>query len=254
MNGTGAGAGSVTDDGGKFLSSKSPVPLLSEPDEDWNGCVFARYSNNGFDDDADHLLGPVYVNGMEQTRLAADQSGKRGELSLPLARRDARSSNREERPSTQAINELTTRRPGHDQHIPRAWRGPGGCLSPSEPFNDADPFPKGNHQRAIVLLTDGENYGAVGDGYDGEFGTSRIGRSGRNERPPSCHRQQASRPKASRSTPSSSIHNSDELAGLMKDVATEPNEPYYYFAPDGDALKAAFQEIANHLSELRLSK
>ena len=31
------------------------------------------------------------------------------------------------------------------------------------------------------------------------------------------------------------------LAELMKAVASEPNDPYYYFAPDGDALKRSLQ-------------
>lgn len=40
----------------------------------------------------------------------------------------------------------------------------------------------------------------------------------------------------------------------MKDVATEPKAPYYFFAPDGTALEEAFAEIANQLSVLRISK
>ena len=43
------------------------------------------------------------------------------------------------------------------------------------------------------------------------------------------------------------------LASLMKDVASEPDAPYYHFAPDAAALDQVFQEIANHLSNLRLS-
>lgn len=40
----------------------------------------------------------------------------------------------------------------------------------------------------------------------------------------------------------------------MKSIASGPTAPYYRCAPDAAALTAAFQEIGNHLSKLRLSK
>ena len=40
----------------------------------------------------------------------------------------------------------------------------------------------------------------------------------------------------------------------MQGVATEPGAPYWHKASNGVELKEIFQEIANHLSELRLSK
>jgi hypothetical protein len=43
------------------------------------------------------------------------------------------------------------------------------------------------------------------------------------------------------------------LASLMQDVASESGAPYYHFAPDSAALNQVFEEIANHLSNLRLS-
>ena len=248
-NGSGSGAGSVSNNGDTYTSSHSPVPLASEPHDDWNGCVFARYSDNGIADDADHLLGPVNVNGVEQIAwqpINPSDEGtygclSQGVTSLANVKSDV----------TQAIDELTS--PNGTTNIPQglawAWR----VLNPGEPFDDADPFPKGNHQRAIVLLTDGENYGANGDGYDGVFGsTESAGPGGMNDR----LRAVANSIKAEGITVYTIqfYHNSEELAGLMKEVATEPNEPYYYFAPDGDSLKDAFKEIANHLSELRLSK
>jgi len=41
---------------------------------------------------------------------------------------------------------------------------------------------------------------------------------------------------------------------LMQDVASGPDAPYYFYAPDAATLNSAFQQIANNLSELRLSK
>ena len=49
-------------------------------------------------------------------------------------------------------------------------------------------------------------------------------------------------------------NNSTTLTNLLKAVATQPNEPYYYNAPTEAELALAFQQIANNLSKLRLSK
>ena len=37
-------------------------------------------------------------------------------------------------------------------------------------------------------------------------------------------------------------------------VAGEPDAPCYHYAPDSTTLQTVFQEVANYLSELRLSK
>ena len=248
-NGSGSGAGSVTEDGGTFMSSYSPVPLLSEPDENWGGCVYARYSDNGFDDDADHLLGPIYVNGMEQ--LGWQPINPENEETRPCLPHGVTALINKKGKIRKAINELTA--PTGTTNIPQglawAWR----VLSPGEPFDDADPFPKGNHQRAIVLLTDGENHGSTEDSYKGVFGTgTSAGPNGMNDRLRAV--AESIKAEGIQIYTIQFYHDSEELAGLMKEVASEPNEPYYYFAPNGKALNQAFEEIANHLSELRLSK
>ena len=48
---------------------------------------------------------------------------------------------------------------GRHQYSRKAWLWAWRVLTPGAPFDEADPFPKGNHQRAIVLLSDGENWG-----------------------------------------------------------------------------------------------
>tara|TARA_B100000676_G_scaffold271211_1_gene288395 strand:- start:629 stop:751 length:123 start_codon:yes stop_codon:yes gene_type:complete len=40
----------------------------------------------------------------------------------------------------------------------------------------------------------------------------------------------------------------------MKEIASGPDAPYCHYAPDGSTLQTVFQEVANHLSELCLSK
>jgi hypothetical protein len=44
------------------------------------------------------------------------------------------------------------------------------------------------------------------------------------------------------------------LGKLMKEVASGDGAPYYHYAPDRATLKNVFREVANHLSELRLSR
>jgi hypothetical protein len=49
-------------------------------------------------------------------------------------------------------------------------------------------------------------------------------------------------------------NNGSAMQTLLKSVATGPDSPYYHNAPDGASLQQVFQEVANHLSELRISK
>ena len=49
-------------------------------------------------------------------------------------------------------------------------------------------------------------------------------------------------------------NNGTDLQALLQDVASGPASPFYHYAPDDAALRAVFREIANDLSELRLSK
>jgi hypothetical protein len=126
-------------------------------------------------------------------------------------------------------------------------------LTPGEPFDDSDPFPKGRHQRAIVLLTDGQQFGNRGDGYKNAFGRGEpAGPNGMNNR----LRAVAQNIKAQdiKIYAIQFFHNSGPLQDLMQEIASGPTSPYYHYAPDGDTLRQVFQEIANHLSELRLSK
>src|SRR5690606_1874015 len=47
-----------------YKANNSPVPLLSRPDDNWRGCVYARYTGDGNNaNDADLSLGPVTVGG-----------------------------------------------------------------------------------------------------------------------------------------------------------------------------------------------
>ncbi len=234
----------------------SPVPFLQNPKTWWEGCVYARYKSSLDNPDgiADHLLGPLTTtNGTEwlawQPNDGEDEDDDDGYddcLNHGITRQTDQRTEIED-----AINALIS--PNGVTNIAQglawAWR----VVSPGEPFADADPFPTGLHERAIVLLTDGQQYGEDEDGYDAVFGSgSSAGAGGMDARLLAV----------AESVKNSGIkiyviqfyYSSGPLQTLLKQVASKPKAPYYHFAPDGDALNVAFEEIADDLSALRISR
>ena len=227
-----------------YLPDATPVPLLAEPANGWGGCVFARYLPDGVANDADHLLGAASVGATEWPAWR-HIPGNGGCLSHGVTRL---SNNRSD--ITNAIDQLTNPKSTTNiaQGLVWAWR----VVTPGEPFDDAEPFPTGDHKRAIVLMTDGAQTGTGGDGYNAAFGNGSRARSGMDDR----LRAVASNIK-SQGVLIYTIqfyHSSGPLRALMQEIATEPAAPYYHFAPDGAALELVFEEIANDLSELRVSR
>lgn len=241
-----------------YRPDNSPVPFLAPPPANWQGCVYARYLDDAStDNDADALLGPVTTGGTDW--MAWEHVGEEGEPSPDGTCDDCRAClphgitalTASKTPLVDAIAALTSPHGTTNiaQGLAWAWR----VLSPGEPFDDADPDPEGQHERIIVLLTDGQHWGSEGDGYKAAFGTGTdAGPDGMDDR----LRAIADNVKADgiKIYTIQFYHDSGPLQDLMHDVATEPNAPYYHFAPDGNALATVFQEVANHLSELRLSK
>jgi len=124
-----------------------------------------------------------------------------------------------------------------------AWR----VLKPQAPFTEAVADPDYELQRAIVLLT-----GGVGDGYKTVFGYNTAAGPDMNAR----LRALADNVKADGVIiyVIQFANSGGTLQALLKDIASGPDSPYYYYAPNGEALQQVFREIANHLSELRLAK
>lgn len=237
----------------------TPVPLLAPEPAAWKGCVYARYSNDGNPaNDADHLLPPVVVGGTDWTGWNPAPAGTDDECDLcSICSPHGITRLNNVRATTQAaIDGLTAQAmPTSPWDMPLAstniasglawaWR----VVTPGEPFNDADPLASGGHQRAIVLLTDGAQTGFEDDAYHETFGHNTAGTAGMNARLTAV----ADNIKAG-GVKIYVIQFRYEDA-MMKSVANEPNPPYYHFAADGADLNAAFQEVANHLSQLRLSK
>jgi Flp pilus assembly protein TadG len=150
-----------------------------------------------------------------------------------------------------------------------AWE----VLMPGEPFSEAKLNPPFQRAQAIVFMTDGYSEGQNGDAYHGWFGdggtvgtTTSKGdmtlpdgstvKNNLNNR----LRQVAAKIKGSNPQDPSSVkiyviqykQSDSTLVDLLKEVATQPNAPYYFFAPDDTALEEAFKQIAASLSALRL--
>ena len=236
---------------------------MAPPPNDWRGCVFSRFLDNGIaNDDADIVFGSqssttgdwnawewvgpdgepispgvcvMSTNGSECTRCLSHGITALGNTKTPILT---------------AISELTnpTGTTNITQGLGWAWR----VLMPEAPFTEADPNPDGPRQQAIVLLTDGENFGGNGDGYKTIFGYGSAGRNDMNDR---LKLLAANIKGAGVKIYTIQFANSGgPLQSLMKEIASGPDAPYYHYAPDGSTLQTVFQEVANHLSELRLSK
>ena len=247
-----------------FFANNSPVPLLEAPPAGWRGAVYGRFLDDGIaTDDADILYGPVNLPGGDW--VAWQPLGPESEPVAGWTRCPRAVGNTECTPTLRhgitplqnqkqiiqdAVNALTS--PRGVTNIPGglgwAWR----VLKPPAPFTEAIPDPEFEREQAIVLLTDGENFGGSGDGYKATFGLGASARPAMNDR---------------LLTLGNAIKGDDviiyviqfsnsgsQLQALLQTVASGPGSPFYYFAPDAATLQQVFREVANHLSELRLSK
>ncbi|GAB6053824.1 hypothetical protein JCM17960_26440 [Magnetospira thiophila] len=246
-----------------FLANNSPVPLLSAPPSNWKGCVFNRYLHDGLDDnDADVLDPPsILPNGEWEAWQPIGPEGEPvsgGTCSMssgysectPCLNHGITELQKDKATIQGAVNDLLY--PNGVTNIPGglgwAWR----VLTPASPFTEAVADPDYKLQRAIVLLTDGQNVAGYGDGYKAVFGTSGAAQDAMDARLLDL----ANNIKASGViiyVIQFAYENSD-LQVLLQQVASGPISPYYHYAPNADALTAVFHEVANDLSELRLSK
>jgi Flp pilus assembly protein TadG len=250
--------------------NNSPVPLLSNPPAGWRGCVFARYRNGGVADDADLMQGPALASsGTPLTGLdwpawqPTDPTGEPvsgwqvcstsvngGECTscLPSSNGGITPLQSTKTGIQTAIDALTS--PSGNTNavagLAWAWR----VLTPEPPFTDAELNPLGNRTQAIILLTDGDQTGNNGDAYKAVFGVSGSV-PGQDQR----LRDLADTIKAQGVLiyTIQFANTSGPLATLMKYVATGPDKPFYQAAPTAEELRTVFQEVANDLSQLRVS-
>ena len=247
-----------------FFANNSPVPLLEAPPAGWRGAVYNRFLDNGVaTDDADILYGPVNLAGADWVAwqpLGPESEPVAGWTRCPRAVGNVECTptlshgitplQNQKQVIQDAVNALTS--PSGVTNIPGglgwAWR----VLKPPVPFTEAITDPEFDREQAIVLLTDGENFGGSGDGYKATFGLGASARPDMNDRLLAL----------ANSVKADGVviyviqfaNSGSQLQALLQTVASGPDSPYYYFAPDAASLQQVFREVANHLSELRLSK
>ncbi len=262
-----------------YYANNSPVPLLDPPEPDWRGCVYNRYSDDGFDgNDADVLYGPLSVGGADWLAWEPIVSAE-GEP-VPGGYWTGTSWNKQWVPYRcssapwgdctpclshgitplqntkaailDAINELTS--PTGYTNIPAGLGWAWHVLMPEAPFTEGAADAVNRRTRAIVLLTDGANTGMWGDAYKAVFGVGG-GDPPRSDMDARL-RALADNIKAAGVTiyAIQFANSGGALEALMRDVASGPDAPFYQYAPDAEALQQVFREVANNLSELRLSR
>ncbi|HSO42602.1 MAG TPA: hypothetical protein VLR47_07160, partial [Rhodospirillales bacterium] len=235
----------------------------------WDGCVFSRYIHNGTNADDGDIRYGAYVGGGASwpgwqpifpgtnAKWGGEPVSGSTDCELSVSGEEcAACPNVGITPLQHSKAAIRTAVGGlsatGNTNIPDglgwAWR----VLTPEPPFTEAVKDPPSVRDQAIVLLTDGENCAASGDAYKRVFGSCNGGRAGMNAR----LRLLAGNVKADNVIiyVVQFANEGTALQTLLKDVASGPTAPYYHYAPSAAELKKVFREIANHLSELRLSK
>jgi Flp pilus assembly protein TadG len=170
---------------------------------------------------------------------------------------------------TTMINSLVA---GGNTNAPQGLFWAWEVLMPGDPFSEAVVSTPFERAQAIIFMTDGQSYGGNGDSYRGVFGageqaatnsshgTMTVGSSTGNNNYNNRLLALASTIKGSDPTASGAVRiyviqyeeDNATLTSLLQSVATEPQAPYYYYAPDPSALADIFDEISASLSSLRL--
>jgi Flp pilus assembly protein TadG len=246
-----------------YLANNSPVPLLSPPPATWQGCVYSRFIDDSTVNDADDRKYTYLAPGPKDW-VAWEPVGPEGEpvsggtCTLAVGGSECRrclntgitAMTHTKTEIQDAIDQLTgaTGTTNIAQGMGWAWR----VLMPGDPFDEADPAPLVPRTQAVILLTDGENYAGSGDGYKTAFGQGSSGRPGMDARLLAV--SAAMKAEGVLVYTIQFANSGGALEALMKAVASGPDAPFYHYAPSAAALSQVFHEIANDLSELRLSK
>ncbi|MDG1418309.1 MAG: pilus assembly protein [Maricaulis sp.] len=262
------------------------------PRENWGGCVEARAIPMDIDDTTPNagrpetLFVPYFSpdeperNGYYNSYLSDGVGGSDRDRMRNLSKYENARANRggpNEGCTTTPITPITNSESTVDLAISSmqasgATNIPNGIgwgvrvLSPSEPFTGGTAFDDRSIIKAMVILTDGENYYRGGRHYYSSaysaYGYSFFGRLGTRS---ASSRRLASELNARTEAAcdyakSLGIRvytitfqvNSSTTRALMEDCATNPT--LYFDSPSSSALRDAFEMIAGDLSNLRLSR
>jgi hypothetical protein len=240
----------------------------------WKGCVYARYLNDGDGtDDADELEGQITVGGkgwMGWEPIVTSEGEPTASGSTHCS--SAPNNSNECTPCysvgiTPLINDKQTlldriaqlTNPTGNTNLPQGLDMAWQVLTPAQPYSEAVANPPGRRRQVIIIMTDGDNMGGYGDAYKAAFGTGAAaqGNMTTNKRLNYRFAQTADNIKAT-GVEIYAIQFGDPptatQAALMQNAATQINGQHYFYAPDAATLNSVFQQIANNLSELRLSK
>jgi Flp pilus assembly protein TadG len=175
--------------------------------------------------------------------------------------------------ATTVKNMIDTLVPGGNTDAPQGLFWAWEVLMPGDPFNEAKVNPPFQRAQAIVFMTDGQNVGGNGDAYHGWFGSGEdagtLTSKGNMTMPDGSSvknnlnnhlLQLAAKIKGTTPLDPAAVkiyviqyqETDPNLGTLLKAVATQPQAPFYFFAPDTASLNSIFDQIAASLSALRI--
>lgn len=204
----------------------------------WQGCVYARHRDDGVANDADLEVGPVYgIGGKDWPAWEPDRTDDYclDQGITPLQDTQAE--------IDAAIDNLSNPNGSTEMIAGLAWAW--RVLVPQAPFTEAPPDPNSQRIKAIVFLTDGEYTTYTNDSYKGDLSSSAA--QNRLRALATKIKETGIRIYTIQFATTSGVQ-------LMKDVATGPFSPFYSNAASGDELNLVFQQIADDLVELHISK
>lgn len=127
------------------------------------------------------------------------------------------------------------------------WR----LVSPTAPFTEGSEYGDPDWSKAVIMMTDGDNTMHPTYSVYGKTSTNGMDANDLDDRfAEVCANMKEQGIKVYTITFQSAITNATRQ--IFRDCATTPD--YYYNAPTNEELVAAFERIANQLSQLHLSK
>ncbi|MGH7002762.1 MAG: vWA domain-containing protein, partial [Alphaproteobacteria bacterium] len=230
-----------------WKAKDSPVPLLSRPPNGWTGCVEARFTNDSTANDADTVIDYPIVNSRNWKVFRPATTNSSGDAMQCTNQGIQRLTNTKATIKS-AIASATS--PSGNTNLVAGLSWGWSLLGKIGPFaGDETPPPapdEGELVRALILMTDGDNTQSSTDAYRGALNASGL--DARTRLAAQAVKDAGIIIYAIRFGAASGSE------ALLKEVASGPTAPYYQYAPDAASLQAAFQEIGNHLSKLRLSR
>ncbi|WP_431557951.1 pilus assembly protein TadG-related protein [Methyloceanibacter sp.] len=165
----------------------------------------------------------------------------------------------------QVISAIEELQPKGNTVIPAGLLWGWRVLSPNEPFTGGKPYDDEKWVKAIVLLTDGENYVGGGNGNHNGSSYSAFGYASEDHLGNKSGSNATSTLNSKLATVCSNVKakgiqiytigfqlNSSTTQNLLKNCATKPD--MYYNSPSNEQLATVFSDIAQGLGELRIAQ